>query len=63
MTVKGTMNTTMEKIITKTLSSYQSSFKFMTAVGRPRSSALGRSDSDDKVADEMGSEEDLEPWW
>ena len=61
MTVKGTMNTTMEKMISKTLSSCQYSFKCLTAIVRALSSAPGRSASDDKVADEMGSEEDSEP--
>ena len=62
MTVKGTMNTTMENMI-KTLSSCQSSFKCSTAASRPPLSALGSSDLEDEVADEMGSEEDLEPRW
>ena len=30
----------------------------LTAAGRPRSSAPGRSDEDDEVADELGEEED-----
>ena len=53
MTVKGTMNTTMEKMITKTLSCYQAAYKCPSVAARPWSSAPGRSDSDDKVANEM----------
>ena len=47
MPVKGTMNTTMEKMITKTLSCYQAAYKC------PTTAALGRSDSADEVADKM----------
>ena len=44
-------------------SCYQTSYKCLTAAGRPLSSAPGSSDSDDEVADEMGSESDSEPRW
>ena len=37
---------------------YLSLFECRTAAGRPRSSAPGRSDEDDEVADELGEEED-----
>ena len=57
------MNTTMEKMITKTLSCYQAAYKCPSVAARPWSSAPGRSDSDDKVADKMGSDEDSEPRW
>ena len=63
MTVKGTMNTTMEKMITKTLSCYQGAYKCPTAAARPRSSALGRFDSDNEVANEMVQRRTLSLQW
>ena len=44
-------------------SCYHTSYKCLTAAGRPPSSATWSSDSDDLVADEMGSESDSEPLW
>ena len=44
-------------------SCYQASYKCLTATGRPPLSAPGSSDSDDEVADKMGSESDSEPLW
>ena len=44
-------------------SCYQTSYKCLTAAGRPPSSATGSSDLDNEVADQMGSESDSEPRW
>ena len=57
------MNTTMEKMITNTLSCYQGAYKCPTTAARPRSSALGRSVSDNKVADEMVQNGTLSLHW